>query len=100
MNYFDSDYVIDELVAIHGKGFNIEVDWLSGKFQPETYATKRIKKSISYYTEWLPKHLKSHNVEIEKLLNIRFIWPAGGRKYMVTTDDRGKEYKIYVNEIK
>ena len=100
MNYFDSDYVLDELVAIHQKGIDIEVDWKSGIFNPENQATTRIKKSITYYTEWLPKHLESHNVEIEKLETIKFVWPARQRKYMIATDDCGKEYKIYVNEMK
>ena len=100
MNYVDSDYVIDELSNIHSKGYDIEVDWKSLKFTPDQMASSRIKKSISYWGNSLIKHLSSHNVEAEKLTSLKFVWPAGHRKYMLATDDRGKEYKIYVNEIK
>jgi hypothetical protein len=100
MNYVDSDYVIDELSNIHSKGFDIEVDWLSRRFSPAQMASPRIKKSIGYWGDSLKKHLLSHNVELEKLTSIKFVWPSEQRRYMFATDDRGKEYKIYVNEIK
>lgn len=100
MNYVDSDYVFDELANIHRKGYDIEVDWKTRKFTPDTMASDRIKKSIGYWGDSLKKHLASHNVELEKLESLKFVWPAGQRKYMLAIDDRGKEYKIYVNEVK
>jgi len=100
MNYVDNDYVIDELENIHHKGYDIEVDWKTLTFTPETMASERIKKSIGYWGDSLNKHLSSQNVEQEKLESLRFVWPAGGRKFMLATDDRGKEYKTYVNESK
>lgn len=100
MNYVDDDYVIDELGNIHRKGYHIEVDWLSRKFEPEQMATPRIKKSIGYWGDSLAEHLSSQNVDIKKLTFLKFVWPAKQRKYMLATDDRGKDYKIYVNEFK
>ena len=100
MNYVDGDYVIDELAEIHSKGYDIELNWLTRRFQPSELATSRIKKSIGYWGDTLKKRLSSQNVDIEKLSSLYFRWPAGGRKYMIAEDDRGKEYKIYVNEIK
>jgi len=100
MNYVDSDYVIDELANIHRKGYDIEVDWVARKFEPETMASDRIKRSIGYWGDSLKKHMSSHNVDLDKLESLKFVWPAGQRKFMQAIDDRGKEYKIYVNEIK
>ncbi|MBV1884195.1 MAG: hypothetical protein KUG82_21320 [Pseudomonadales bacterium] len=100
MNYVDGDYTLDELDDIHRKGNDIEVNWLTRTFEPANMATPRIKKSIGYWADSLEKHLCSHNVEIEKLTSLYFKWPVRQRKYMIATDDRGKEYKIYVNETK
>jgi hypothetical protein len=100
MNYVDGDYVIDELQKIHAAGHDIYVDWLTGHFEPRIMETLRIKKSIGYWKDSLDKHLLSQNVEVKRLSQIRFFWPAGGRKYIEAIDDRGKTYKIYVNETK
>ncbi len=100
MNYVDNDFVIDELAKIHIKGYDIEVDWLTRKFEPVQMASPRIEKSIGYWANSLKKHLSSQDVEIERLNTLFFKWPAGQRKFMFAIDDRGKEYKIYVNETK
>ncbi len=100
MNYVDDDYVIDELDKIHAYGEDIEVNWLTRGFKPAQRVTPRLKKSIGFWADHLKKHLVSHNIEPEKLYSLHFYWPASQRKYMHAVDDRGKEYKIYVNEIK
>ena len=100
MNYIDGDYVIGELADIHSKGHDIELNWLTREFQPSEMATKRIKQSIGYWGDTLEKQLSSQNVDIEKLSSLFFRRPVNGRKHMVAEDDRGKEYKIYVNETK
>lgn len=100
MNYVDGDYVIDELVNIHGKGYDIKLNWLTREFQPIKFETKRLKKSIGYWEDSLKKDLSSQNVDLKRLSSLYFKWPAKGRKYMIAIDDRGKEYKIYVNETK
>ncbi|USD46851.1 hypothetical protein [Vibrio sp. SCSIO 43145] len=100
MNYVDGDYVIDALASIHSKGYDIEVDWLTLKFEPNELATARINKSIGYWGSSLEKHLASQNVELAKLNSLKLVWPSSRRKFMLAIDDRGKEYKIYVNEIK
>jgi hypothetical protein len=100
MNYVDGGYVIDELTHIHAQGLDIEVDWLSGRFQPEAAATGRIKKSVAFWCDHLRKHLESQRVELTRLKELRLLWPARGRKYMRAIDDRGKEYKIFVQEYK
>ncbi len=99
MNYVDGGYVIDELEDIHCQGCDIEIDWFTRRFEPESLASSRIKKSIGYWGDSLPKHMASHNVELEKISSLKFLWPAGERKTMLAVDDREREYKIYVNEI-
>ena len=100
MNYVDGDYVIDELAAIHNKGHDIEIDWLTRRFEPNSQESRRIEKSIGYWGDALKEQLASQNVDLDKLESLVFRWPARRRKFMQATDDRGKEYKIYVNEIK
>ena len=100
VNYVEDNYVIDELIDIHRHGYDIEVDWKTRKFTPENLKSHRIKTSIGYWSDSLKKQLASHNVELEKIESIKFLWPSGQRKFMLATDDCGKEYKIYVNEFK
>ena len=100
MNYVDDDYVMDELNKMHIAGHDIEVDWLTGQFMPAAMVTPRIQKSIGYWRDSLKKHLASQDVEMSAISTLLFRWPAHQRKYMQAIDDRGKEYKIYVNETK
>jgi hypothetical protein len=100
MNYVDGEHVMDELAHIHAKGNDIEVDWFTGQFSPITLGTPRIQQSIGYWRDSLEKHLASQNVELKALSSLKFRWPAGQRRHMLALDDRGKEYKIYVNESK
>lgn len=100
MNYVDRDYVIDELVDIRARGFDIEIDWLNNTFMPEEELTSRITKSIAYYSENLTKHMQSQDVDLSCIKALKLHWPAKGRRYMWARDDRGKEYKSYVSETK
>lgn len=100
MNCVDGDYVIDELGKIRSKGNDIEVDWLTGAFSPKDMTTQRIQKSIGYWRDGLKKHMIAQNVDLNAITDLKFRWPVNQRKYMLAFDDRGKEYKIYVNESK
>jgi hypothetical protein len=100
MNYVDDGYVIEELGQLHRQGTDIEVDWLTGRFAPSERATPRIQKSIERYRHDLARHLISQNVVPKAIVQLKFHWPARRRKYMLAVDDRGKEHKMYVNEMK
>ena len=100
MNFVDGDYVIDELFNIRSRGFDIEIDWLNNAFIPEEELTTKIKKSMSYYSENLTRNKQSQNVDLNRIKALKLHWPAKGRKYMWAKDDHGKEYKIYISEIK
>ena len=100
MNYVDGGYVIDELVDIVSKGHDIEIDWLKNAFTPEEEETTRIKKSIDIYIANLKRQFQDQNVDVDSIKEMKLHWPAKGRKYMWARDDRGKEYRIYISEIK
>lgn len=86
--------------AIHSKGHDIEIDWLSRRFEPKSQVSRRIKKSIGYWGDALSKQLASQKVDLDKLESLVFRWPAAQRKFIQATGDRGKEYRVYVSEIK
>ena len=99
MNYIDDGYIIDELVEIHSKGYDIKINWFTLEFQPIELATDRIKKSIDYWKDNLEYNLSAQNVELKRLTSLYFIWNANeNKKYMIATDDRKKEYKVYVKD--
>ena len=100
MNFVDNGYVIDELYNIVTKGYDVEIDWLNNSFKPEKEITPRIKKSMGYYYANLKSLLQAQQVDVNHIKVMRLHWSAKGRKYMWAEDDRGKEYKIYVSEIK
>ncbi|MFC1489143.1 hypothetical protein ACFL6B_04770 [Thermodesulfobacteriota bacterium] len=100
MNYVDGGYVIDELSNIRSRGCDIVIDWLNNTFMPEKELTSRIQKSMAYYSKNLAKNMKSQNVDVTRIKVLRLHWPAKSRKYMWAEDDRGREYKIYISEIK
>ena len=100
MNYVDGQYIIDELFDIRSRGFDIEIDWLNNTFIPEEELTSKIKNSMAYYSENLTRNMESQNVDLNRIKALKLHWPAKGRKYMWAKDDRGKEYKIHIAEIK
>lgn len=69
------------------------------EFEPSELSTERIKKSISYWKDSLEEDLSSQNVELKQLTSLYFIWNANeNKKYMIATDDREKEHKVYVKD--
>ncbi|MEJ2767415.1 hypothetical protein [Mycetohabitans sp. B46] len=100
MNYIRDGYVIDDLTAVHDQQLDIEIDWLTGTFAPVSMQPERIRASIQYYCSSLEGQLVQQNVDLASITLLRFRWPAGARKFMIATDDHGKDYRIYVNESK
>jgi hypothetical protein len=97
MNYVDGIYVVDDLTDIKARGHDIEIDWLSNTFTPKEEATPPIIESINHYCADLERHLKSQDVDLERLKVVKLFCPARGRNYMWAEDDRGKEYKIFIS---
>ncbi len=99
-NYVDDGYVVDDLINIVSDGQDITIDWLNRTFSPDTQITPRIRESIEFYVAGMSDRLRSQDVDPACIETLEFHWPAKGRRYMWAVDDRGKEYKIYVSEVK
>ena len=100
MNYVDGRYIIDDLFDLRSEGLDIEIDFLNSTFMPGGSSASRIEKSLRHYSENLKKHLQSQHIDLNRMEVLKFHWPAKGRKFMRAVDDRGKEYKIYISEMK
>ena len=98
MNYIDEGHVLDDLAAIHGRHHDIEINWLTGKFSPAPLITARIARSIAFWQQKLPDHLRRHSVDLAALTALALVWPARARQHLLATDDRGSSYRIEIRE--
>lgn len=99
MNYVDGEYIVDILPDLIRKadGHELHIQFPSGKLVPAIRCPRRLRKSIGYYTDWLPKHVASHELELERISDIRLTVTGTnvGTRYSVQAkDDRGVEYDI------
>ena len=102
MNYVDDDYIIDEMnkLVTNNKLNELSINFLTGQVEPKSIETKRIKKSISYYQEWLPKHLKSHEIEpstINQLIFKHIQRTIGFESYITAIDNQGHKHEVLIN---
>lgn len=96
MNCVDGVYVIEEIFDIRKKGYDIEIDWLTGRFTPESEATGPIRQSMADWRADLERHLASQDVNIDKVRGLKLVFPARGLCFMWAVDDRGREHRIYI----
>ena len=101
MNYVDGEYIIDELNAFAklAPGYEICIDFSSGMVSPSVTHPERLRKSIGYWMDWLPKHMKSHNIDPSKLgpVTLRFRLTSFGIEIVAAaTDDRGIHHEKFV----
>lgn len=102
MNYVDGEYIIDVLsdLALQAPEHEIQINFTQGQINPPGTYPERLAKSISYWQEWLPKHMANHRVEPECLSDVvlRFRLVRLGREIIVSaSDNRGKEHKVFVH---
>lgn len=102
MNYVDDQYIIDLLpeLAYQSPGYEIDINFGNGQISPTGDYPAVLHKSISYWKDWLPKHIANHRLEAQCLLEIhvRYRLVKMGHEIIVTTtDDRGKEHKVFVH---
>jgi len=101
MNYVDDRYILDVLpeLARHSPGHEIDINFANGHVSPSGEYPAVLHKSISYWKDWLPKHIANHRLEPERLSEIRMRYrliKKGCEIIVSTTDDRGKEHKLFV----
>ena len=111
MNYMETDYFLGLLLTEMQKtGLNkLEVDILNNKSKPKELLTRKILKSIRYWTKWFPKlvkdsgssidFVKSAKMTIKFNLTLNRPYPYDSRftespyVYEIKIiDDKGKEY--------
>jgi len=111
MNYMETDYFLGLLLTEMRKtGLNkLEVDILKNKSEPKELLTRKISKSIGYWTRWFPQlvedsgssmdFVKSAEMTIEFDLTLSRPYPHDNRfienPYVCgikIIDDNGKEY--------
>ena len=97
-NFVDGGLVVDDLRAIHAQGADIEINLLTGEFRPPEKLTPRIAHSLQLFRDRLTDHLGRHGINAASIRSLLFQWPNGGRKRMISIDDRGKEHNVTISE--
>jgi len=102
MNYVDDEYILDVLPRLARKvaGHEIDINFANGEISPSGEYPVTFHKSVSYWREWLPKHMNHHRIEAQRLsdVHIRYRLVKMGHEIIVSvTDDRGKEHKVFVH---
>jgi len=102
-NYVDNDYVADALpqLARQSPNYELKINFSNGEITPPDNYPERLHKSISYWMDWLPKHIENHGLESERLSDIYFRYrlvKAGTEIIVSCTDDRGVEHKVFVHK--
>ncbi|HCG6540169.1 TPA: hypothetical protein NJ353_002746 [Vibrio parahaemolyticus] len=101
-NYVDDAFIFEDLYTLArlNKGKPVQISWVPARTEELFRLTPRIRKSIGYYREWLPKHSASHNVSLVRLKEFYLqVYIAKNHQVYVkaiTVDERGKRVEQYV----
>ncbi len=99
MNYVDGNFIVNDLDQIAKKSPEVvhSITWIPmDELEFKNY-TERVKKSIGFYADSLPSHLKSHKIEVQHIskFSINFFMQKNGEVAFIAEieDDRGKLYQ-------
>lgn len=101
-NYVDDAFVFEDLYTLArlNKGKPVQISWVPVRTEELFRLTPRIRKSIGYYREWLPKHAARHNVSLDCLKEFYLqVYMAKNHQIyveVVTVDDRDKRVEQHV----
>ncbi|GLO63460.1 hypothetical protein MACH09_39680 [Vibrio sp. MACH09] len=101
-NYVDGAFVFEDLYTLARlqPEKKLRISWLPQRTEELFRLTPRVRKSLSYYRDWLPRHAASHNIELEHLVEFYTeVYMARNHQIYVkaiTIDDRGKIIEQYV----
>ena len=96
MNYVDDGHVVDDLLKLArgARGERISVQWVPDALHEHLPA--RVQKSIGFYKEWLPNHVRNAGGSFETIREFRTdIFLKANHQVAVEAhlvDDRGKKY--------
>ncbi|WP_017218711.1 hypothetical protein [Pseudoalteromonas sp. NJ631] len=102
-NYLDGKFIFEDLfeLAKQRKGSKVVIQWLPFTKQQDPELSMRVRSSIGFYLDWLPKMASSLGVELEKLTDYRtevyITLPRTICVKAIAHDDRGKEYSYIVS---
>lgn len=103
MSYVDDDvFIMDVLPELARKSPNreIHINFSNGCVYPSALYPDTFKRSVSYWQDTLPEHIKNHRLEPNRLSDIYLIFRLvkfGYEIIVFTTDDRGKQHKVFVH---
>ena len=95
MNYnSDQDtHIIDTVMKVRGKGYVIEIVFLSGEVQPDVLNSIAFQRNLGFYLKSLPESFESQHINLEMLSEFKLIWPLNEKLPLYhIQDSRGKEY--------
>lgn len=94
-NYFDEDYVVEDLLRIVRNTGRVSICWIPDS-EPPAGLTARILKSIAHYKSWLPKHVANAGADLAAIREFRTeIFLKRNNQIAAEghlIDDRGKEH--------
>lgn len=101
MNFVDDEYIIDIVGKILQEidTHELRIYFPEGRLSPDFAYPKKLKKSIKYWTDALPKQASSQNVDINKVSDIQLVarlTRLGIQYHAEAKDDRGNEYSILI----
>jgi len=102
MNYVDDQYILDLLTGLAKNlpNHEVNINFGNGQISPEGHYPGALCKSIDYWKSWLPKHIENHRLESARMsdIHLRYRVVLNGHEIIfTTTDDRGKEHKVFVH---
>ncbi|MCK8123904.1 MULTISPECIES: hypothetical protein [unclassified Pseudoalteromonas] len=101
-NYHDGRFIFEDVydLAIKRSGQKVIIQWLPQTEHQDIELTKRVKESIGFYQQWLPKMAKGLGVSIDNLVEYQTeVYLTKTRQINVRAialDDRGKSYEYFV----
>lgn len=103
MNYVDGEYAVDLLQqALTGlPTYRLEIHFPSRKIDPPAEYPEKLRTSVGYWADSLPKHMANHGVTSEvvpEVVLVVFGDVRGMHCRVQATDDRGKTYDVLVSE--
>ena len=102
-NYVDGEFAIDLLQqALKAlPKYQLEIHFPSRALEPAAEYSEKLRKSVGYWADSLPRHMASHGVTFEAVPEIVLVVFAdvhGMHCRVQATDDRGKPYDVLVSE--
>lgn len=103
MNYFDSGYVIDDILAAARSPHDgpLLIHWIPELDSNVEFQARRVYKSIEHYRNALPAHAARHGLDLGIIKEFRMeIYRMSSHQIRIDSlliDDRGKKYRQAVS---